>query len=94
MQGVKTKKKITLFHEEYFVSLLKVRQLQPFLSNQLTICLITEKHMEQNVMSVPLMNSDIGSDIAIRFAKMKTSFSDCLITSTSSIRPKISKQKS
>lgn len=44
MQSVKTKKKITLFHEEYFVSLLKVRQLQPFLSNQLTICLITEQH--------------------------------------------------
>lgn len=94
MQGVKTKKKITLFHEEYFVSLLKVRQMPPFLSNQLTICLITEQHMEQDVMTVPLMNSDIGSDITIRFAKMKTIFSDCLITSTSSIRPKISKQKS
>ncbi len=76
MQGVKTKKKITLFHEEYFVSLLKVRQMPPFLSNQLTICLITEQHMEQDVMTVPLMNSDIGSDITIRFAKMKTSFSD------------------
>lgn len=94
MQSVKTKKKITLFHEEYFVSLLKVRQLLPFLSNQLTIRLITEQHMEQDVMSVPSVNSDIGSDITIRFAKMKTSFSDCLITSTSSIRPKISKQKS
>ena len=75
MQSIKTKKKITLFHEEYFVSLLKVRQLLPFLSNRLTIWLITEQHMEQDVMSVPSVNSDIGSDITIRFAKMKTSFS-------------------
>lgn len=93
MQSVKTKKD-NFFHEEYFVALLKVRQLLPFLSNQLTFCLITEQHMEQDVMSVPSMNSDTGSDIAIRCTKMKTSFSDCLITSTSSIWPKTSKQKS
>lgn len=30
MQSIKTKKKITLFHEEYFVYLLKVRQLLHF----------------------------------------------------------------